>query len=63
MQEIERVKIIGVDISVVNFDSAQKYLFDNFDLARESTSVLRMYIQRLQPMKIQITEEFKILLL
>lgn len=34
MQEIERVKIIGVDISVVNFDSAQKYLFDNFDLAR-----------------------------
>ncbi len=34
MQDVERIKIIGVDISVVNFDSAQKYLFDNFDLAR-----------------------------
>lgn len=34
MQEIKRIKIIGVDISVVNFDLAQKYLFDNFDLAR-----------------------------
>lgn len=34
MQDIERIKIIGVDISVVNSDSAQKYLFDNFDLAR-----------------------------
>jgi len=34
MQESERIKIIGVDISVVNFESAQKYLFDNFDLAR-----------------------------
>ena len=33
MQESERIKIIGVDISVVNFESAQKYLFDNFDLA------------------------------
>ncbi|WP_317316000.1 WecB/TagA/CpsF family glycosyltransferase [Amedibacillus dolichus] len=34
MNEPERIKIIGVDISVVNFDLAQKYLFDNFDLAR-----------------------------
>lgn len=34
MQEIERIKIIGVDISVVNFASAQKILFDNFELAR-----------------------------
>lgn len=34
MQKSERIKIIGVDISVVNFDSAQNYLFDNFDLAR-----------------------------
>lgn len=34
MQDIERIKIIGVDISVVNFDSAQKNLFDNFELAR-----------------------------
>ena len=34
MQEIERIKIIGVDISVVNFESAQKYLFEKFDLAR-----------------------------
>ena len=34
MQKIERIKIVGVDISVVNFDSAQKYLFDNFDSAR-----------------------------
>ncbi|WP_270457709.1 WecB/TagA/CpsF family glycosyltransferase [Faecalimonas umbilicata] len=34
MQKIERIKIVGVDISVVNFDLAQKYLFDNFDSAR-----------------------------
>lgn len=34
MQKVERIKIIGVDISVVNFNSAQKYLFDNFELAR-----------------------------
>ncbi len=34
MQEIERIKIIGIDISVVNFDSAQKNLFDNFEEAR-----------------------------
>ena len=34
MQEVERVKIIGVDISVVNFELAQRVLFDNFDLAR-----------------------------
>lgn len=34
MQESERIKIIGVGISVVNFDSAQKYLFDNFEQAR-----------------------------
>ncbi|MFR5633724.1 MAG: WecB/TagA/CpsF family glycosyltransferase [Monoglobales bacterium] len=34
MQEIERIKIIGIDISVVNFDSAQKNLFDNFGEAR-----------------------------
>ena len=31
---MERIKIIGVDISVVNFNSAQKYLFDNFEEAR-----------------------------
>jgi len=34
MQEVERVKIIGVDISVVNFELAQRVLFDNFDLVR-----------------------------
>ena len=34
MQKMERIKIIGVDISVVNFNSAQKYLFDNFEEAR-----------------------------
>lgn len=34
MQKIERVKIIGVNISVVNFESAQEYLFNNFELAR-----------------------------
>ncbi len=34
MQKVERIKIIGVDISVVNFNSAQKYLFDNFEEAR-----------------------------
>ena len=31
MDKVERVKIIGVDISVVNFETAQKYLFDNFE--------------------------------
>ncbi len=34
MDKVERVKIIGVDISVVNFETAQKYLFDNFEEAR-----------------------------
>ena len=34
MQKMERIKIIGVDISVVDFNSAQKYLFDNFEEAR-----------------------------
>ena len=31
---IEKIKIIGVDISVVNFETAQRYLFDNFEEAR-----------------------------
>lgn len=34
MNNIERVKIIGVEISVVNAQTAQQNLFDNFDLAR-----------------------------
>lgn len=34
MQEVERVKIIGVDISVVNFESAHSFLMDNFASAR-----------------------------
>mgnify|MGYP007011594244 CR=1 FL=1 len=34
MDKVDRVKIIGVDISVVNFETAQKYLFDNFEEAR-----------------------------
>lgn len=34
MNEVQRVDIIGVGISVVNFKSALSYLFDNFDKAR-----------------------------
>lgn len=34
MDNIERIKIIGVAISVVNFETAQKYLFDKFEDAR-----------------------------
>ena len=34
MSEAQRVDIIGVGISVVNFKSALSYLFDNFDKAR-----------------------------
>lgn len=34
MDKVDRVKIIGVDISVVNFETAQKYLFDNSEEAR-----------------------------
>ena len=31
---MQRVEIIGVNISVVNFESALKYLFDNLEKAR-----------------------------
>lgn len=34
MDKPERIRIIGVDISVVNFEKAQKYLFENFEDAR-----------------------------
>lgn len=34
MDKPERVRIIGVDISVVNFENALKYLFENFENAR-----------------------------
>ncbi len=34
LDNIEKIKIIGVDISVVNFETAQRYLFDNFEKAR-----------------------------
>ncbi len=34
MNHIERIKIIGVEISVVNAQTAQENLFNNFELAR-----------------------------
>ena len=61
MQKMERIKIIGVDISVVNFNSAQKYLFDNFEEAR-GHYICAANVHTLQPMKIIITEKFRITL-
>ena len=61
MQKMERIKIIGVDISVVNFNSAQKYLFDNFEEAR-GHYICAANVHT-TPMKIVITEKFRITLL
>ena len=58
---MQRVEIIGVNISVVNFESALKYLFDNLEKARISNICAANVCICSHSMKIYSIEEFKII--